>query len=515
MTLPSRAVAAAVTPADVLFPIGAVGVAVLLGVAVSALVTVLVARGTHPEGWRTALGGPLRAPLRAALVVVGVWTVLHWTTDEAPWRRAADRVLAAALVVAVAWAIGALVVASGEAAARRARAMPADEPLPPAAARRLRPLRRATVAVLAPTACAVVLVIIPATRGAGLFVLGAVAVGLLVVAVAAREWLAGVAAGLTLATADAVRVGDVVALDGRWGRVEELSTTLVVLRLWDERRLVVPATKLVREPFETWTRRSARPLGVVDLDLGWTVPMGALRTELTRLVSGSDLWDGRVAVLQVADAVGGLVRVRAMVSAADAATSFDLCAHVREGLVAWVQREAPGAVPHSVGVVVPAAPPSGPAARGSVEQGPDGGAPAEHGADGGAPTEHGADTPVPTEHDADGPGPGPERDSPAVTPPDLAGAAAVPAWVPADRPRRPRPRVETPASPTGVLPPPGGWADQDTQALEQGAGDAHLFTGTIDALDRAQAFWGPAADVLDDRERIAGAADDEFRPSSS
>jgi len=477
MTLPSRAVAAAVTPADVLFPIGAVGVAVLLGVAVSALVTVLVARGTHPEGWRTALRGPLRAPLRAALVVVGVWVVLRWTTDDAPWRRAADRVLAAALVVAVAWGIGALVRAGAEAAARRARALPADEPLPPAAGSRLAPLRRATVAVLAPTAGAVVLVIVPATRGAGVAVLGAVAVGLLVVAVAAREWLAGVAAGLTLATADAVRVGDVVALDGRWGRVEEISATLVVLRLWDERRLVVPATRLIREPFETWTRRSARPLGVVELDLGWTVPVGALRAELTRMVSGSDLWDGRVAVLQVADAVGGLVRVRAMVSAADAATSFDLCAHVREGLVAWLQREAAGAVPHGAG--------AGSAAAAAT--------PAEDGLD----------------------DPGPEGDPPTAPSPGPTGAAAVPAWVSADRPRRPRPRVEVATSPTGVLPPPGGWADQDTQALEQGAGDAHLFTGTIDALDRAQAFWGPAADVLDDRERVAGAADDEFRPSSS
>jgi hypothetical protein len=121
--------------------------------------------------------------------------------------------------------------------------------------------------------------------------------------------------------------------------------TYVVVHLWDDRRLIMPCTYFTTTPFQNWTRRAADLLGTVELDVDWEVPVEAMRTELTRLLQDTDLWDRRVGILQVTDAVGGMVRVRALASAVDAPTLFDLRCYVREGLVGWLQREAPQSLP--------------------------------------------------------------------------------------------------------------------------------------------------------------------------
>jgi hypothetical protein len=109
------------------------------------------------------------------------------------------------------------------------------------------------------------------------------------------------------------------------------------VRLWDERRLVLPTTYFTTEPFETWTRSATEIMGTVEFDVDFSVPLNDMRDELDRLLAESDLWDGRRGVLQVTDAVGGVVRVRIVVSAPNAGALFDLRCAIREGLVDWVQ----------------------------------------------------------------------------------------------------------------------------------------------------------------------------------
>ncbi len=70
-----------------------------------------------------------------------------------------------------------------------------------------------------------------------------------------------------------------------------------------------------------------------------------MRAELRRVCEGSELWDKRVCVLQVTDAIGGNVQLRALVSAPDAAALWDLRCLVRERLVTYVWETAPDAVP--------------------------------------------------------------------------------------------------------------------------------------------------------------------------
>ncbi len=128
-----------------------------------------------------------------------------------------------------------------------------------------------------------------------------------------------------------------VIVEEEWGWVEEITLSYVVVRLWDDRRMVLPSTYFTKTPFQNWTRHSSELLGAVELDVDWRVDVEGMRAELDRILDGTELWDGRTKVLQVTEAVAGLVRVRALVTATDAARLWDLRCHVREELVTWVQ----------------------------------------------------------------------------------------------------------------------------------------------------------------------------------
>ena len=164
---------------------------------------------------------------------------------------------------------------------------------------------------------------------------------------AARSMLGNVFAGLQLATTDAIRVDDVVVVGDEQGTIEEITLTYVVMRTWDDRRLILPSTHFTENPFANWTRGGSQSTGTFTLDLDWRVPIASLRAELARLVAASTAWDGRQASLEVSDAVSGYVTVRVVLTGADPGDVGALKSYVREELVAWLQREAPYALPRT------------------------------------------------------------------------------------------------------------------------------------------------------------------------
>jgi Mechanosensitive ion channel len=206
-------------------------------------------------------------------------------------------------------------------------------------------LRRLVVVMIAVLAGAAMLLTFPAARAAGASILASAGVISIVAGLAAQTSLANVFAGLQLAFTDAIRVDDVVVVQEEWGRIEEITLTYVVVHVWDDRRLVLPSTYFTTTPFQNWTRKESAVLGAVELDVDWSTPFDGMRAELDRLLGASPLWDRRVGVLQVTDAVGALVRVRVLVSAHDGPTLFDLRCQVREGLVVWLRREHEHALP--------------------------------------------------------------------------------------------------------------------------------------------------------------------------
>ena len=164
---------------------------------------------------------------------------------------------------------------------------------------------------------------------------------------AARSMLGNVFAGLQLATTDAIRVGDIVVVDDQQGTIEEITLTYVVMRTWDDRRLILPSTHFTENPFANWTRGGSQATGFFTLDLDWRVPIASLRAELARLVAASPAWDGRQASLEVFDAVGGHVTVRIVLTGDNPGDVGALKSYVREELVTWLQREAPYALPRT------------------------------------------------------------------------------------------------------------------------------------------------------------------------
>ncbi|WP_231367282.1 mechanosensitive ion channel domain-containing protein [Schaalia sp. ZJ405] len=166
---------------------------------------------------------------------------------------------------------------------------------------------------------------------------------------AAQQTLGNVFAGLQLAFTDAIRVGDVVVADaaGASGAIEEITLSYVVVRIWDERRLIVPSTYFTSNSFENWTRRETRQLGTVTLQLDWAAPMTLIRSKVEQLLTETDLWDGRTWAVQMTDSDHMTVTVRILVSAKDSGSLWDLRCFIREQLVSWVVNEEPWARPAS------------------------------------------------------------------------------------------------------------------------------------------------------------------------
>ena len=192
---------------------------------------------------------------------------------------------------------------------------------------------------------AVMLMTFPRVRELGTSILASAGLAGLGVGLSARPLLENVIAGLQIAMTEPIRLDDVVIVAGEWGRVEEINATYVVVRIWDERRLVVPLSHFLTNPFQNWTRTSAQLLGTAFLHLDYRAPIDAIRDELRRLCDASEKWDKRVCVVQVTDTKQREIEVRLLVSARNSGDLWDLRCEVREGVLAFLRRDHPEALP--------------------------------------------------------------------------------------------------------------------------------------------------------------------------
>ncbi|MBD8727338.1 small-conductance mechanosensitive channel [Frigoribacterium sp. PvP120] len=349
-----------------------VAAAVVLTFVVSAVVGWVFGFVAKRKEWAAAFVARMRRPFRWTLLVVLMTIALRTSFDAmfgTPWpgQEAVSQLFRCAVIVVVAWFVGALAIFFEDLGLARYRVDTPDNRV----ARRVRTqvliLRRLTMVVVVVLALGAVLLGFPGVEAVGASVLASAGLVSVVAGLAAQSTLANVFAGIQLAFSDAIRIDDVVVVEGQWGLIEEITLSYVVVHIWDDRRLVLPSTYFTTTPFENWTRRTSELLGAVELDLDWRVDTGAMRAELDRILAGTDLWDGRTKVLQVTDATGGYVRVRVLVTAKDAGTLFDLRCLVREDLVTWLHAQAPEGVPRSRVQMVDAEPvrPRRPAASSS------------------------------------------------------------------------------------------------------------------------------------------------------
>ncbi len=162
---------------------------------------------------------------------------------------------------------------------------------------------------------------------------------------AARPVLGNLLAGIQIAITQPFRVEDQVVVEGETGWIETITSTYVVVRLWDLRRMIVPLTYFIEKPFQNWTYESAEQIGAVVLRVDASVAVDRLRQKLDEILQQSRLWDGKVAKLQVTDLSDGKVELRALVSARNPGQTWDLRCELREKLLAFFQAEAPADPP--------------------------------------------------------------------------------------------------------------------------------------------------------------------------
>ena len=182
-------------------------------------------------------------------------------------------------------------------------------------------------------------------RSLGASVLASAGVVGIIIGFAAQRTIANLFAGFQLALTQPIRMDDVVIVENEWGRIEEITLTYVVVRIWDMRRLIVPLSYFIEQPFQNWTRQAADILGTVFIHTDYTISVPALREELKRIVAQSSHWDGKVCVLQVTNATERSLELRALASSADASKAWDLRCEIREKLVGFVQKNYPARLP--------------------------------------------------------------------------------------------------------------------------------------------------------------------------
>ncbi len=206
-------------------------------------------------------------------------------------------------------------------------------------------MRRVAVIAIVTIAAAWVLSLFPAVQGLGTTLFASAGVAGIIIGIAARPTLSNLIAGIQIAITKTIRLYDAVIVEGEWGWVEEITTTYVVVRIWDWRRLVLPISYFVEKPFENWTRPTANLLGEVFIYADYSLPVDPLREEFLRILQASPLWDGRSHVLQVTDATERTIQIRALMSAPNSQQAFDLRCYVREKLIQFIQHHYPQSLP--------------------------------------------------------------------------------------------------------------------------------------------------------------------------
>jgi small-conductance mechanosensitive channel len=206
-------------------------------------------------------------------------------------------------------------------------------------------LERILIFLIIIVAFGLILMLFEDVRRIGISVFASAGVIGIIIGLAAQRVIAAVLAGLQIAITQPIRLDDVVIIENEWGRIEEIALTYVVVNIWDKRRLIVPSTYFFEKPFQNWTRTTSEILGTVFIYTDYHVSFDALRKELTRLLESTPLWDKKVNVLQVTDAKPNGVEVRALMSAKDSSTAWDLRVFIREKLIEFLQKNYPESLP--------------------------------------------------------------------------------------------------------------------------------------------------------------------------
>lgn len=330
--------------------VGGLAVGTLVGSLVGIITAVVLLTVLRVAGRQSPLAvrtfRRIRAAATISFLLLGSWIgyVLNAPVDEPDWYAHIKHFLLILVIISAGWLAYAALGMLQDAAlltdvktgrdARRFRTQAAM-------------LRRTLQALTIFLTVVFVLLTFPEARAPMTSLLASAGLISVVIGIAAQSTLGNMLAGLQLAFSDALRVGDIVVVAGETqpSTVEELTLTYIVVRTWDERRLLVPSSQLTTQSFENWTRRASKLLGSIDLTLDWAAPVAEIRAEVERLLFATPNWDKRTWTVQVSALDGPYITLRIIASAKDWPRLYDLRAYLRENVLAWVETNAPWAIP--------------------------------------------------------------------------------------------------------------------------------------------------------------------------
>ena len=286
-----------------------------------------------------------RAPAKAVLPLLALQTVWQAAPDDLRWIDSVRHLNGLLMIMATTWLAARIIAGFAQGVLERHPVDVEDN----MGARRIhtqtRVLSRIAMSLVIVIGASMVLMTFPGARQVGASLLASAGVVGLIAGFAAKPVFSNMIAGLQLALTQPIRLDDVLIVEGEWGRVEEITGTYVVLRIWDERRLIIPLQYFIEKPFQNWTRSSAQLMGSVFFHVDYGMPLAPLRKELERIVHAAPQWDRRFFNLVVTDATERTMQLRVLCTAASSGLAWDLRCVVREGLIDFMQREYPQFLP--------------------------------------------------------------------------------------------------------------------------------------------------------------------------
>lgn len=284
----------------------------------------------------------------AALLIPLIFAMIVETPEDAlALVLSIRRIIVIGIIIAIAWMLVALTYVFDDFISSRFDITARDN----LKARTLRTkysvFRKFAAIMITILAAGAALMTFPMARQIGAGILASAGIAGIVIGFAAQAMLGNLLAGVQIALSETLKIDDAVIVKGEWGRVEEINATNVVVRIWDLRRLIVPISYFIKEPFENWTWKTSRLLGTAFLHCDYTVPVAELREEFLRFLKTTPKWDGEAAAMQVVDTTERTMTIRCLMSAADSGTAFELRCEVREHMIDFLQRNYPKSLPRT------------------------------------------------------------------------------------------------------------------------------------------------------------------------
>lgn len=321
--------------------------AVVVGLILYILVAILLNRGLRfisLKGFKIRLGH-LKGPLRFLIPILCVAPILSLLRLPEKAILFISHFINIALIALFSWAVIKIIYILRDAGLEHYDIGVKDNARARGMHTQIRLIANISTVIVAVFTIAFIIMTFPQVRQIGVTILASAGILGIVIGFAAQKTLGNLIAGIQLAIAQPIRLDDVVIVENEWGKIEEITLTYIVVRIWDLRRLILPIGYFLEKPFQNWTRSSADLLGTVMIYADYTAPVKEIRNELTNILKANPLWDKKVNVLQVTNMNEKAIELRALMSAADSSVLWDLRCAVREGLLEFLQKNFPQCLP--------------------------------------------------------------------------------------------------------------------------------------------------------------------------